>query len=133
MEVLDLLKLRLEEAEDEVRRLRAAIAALDPENAHPAATRRPTAGNAEPLKPRTELASTRGLGRRRRRTVTATQLLKLIPTEGIARAELDALSGAPGSAVLAALKQLEADGLARRESQRGATRWFPVNTRRPHQ
>jgi hypothetical protein len=96
MEVLDLLKLRLEEAEDDVRRLNAAIAALEPKAAHPAIARRPTASIAEHPVPRTGVSSTRGLGRRRRRTVTPAQLLKLIPAQGIARVELDTLSGGRG-------------------------------------
>jgi hypothetical protein len=66
MEVLDLLKRRLEEAEDEV-----------------------------PPPRRDRGARTRGRSR----------------------------SG--DTPAVAALKQLEADGLARREGQRGATRWFP--------
>jgi hypothetical protein len=118
MDVLDLLKLRLEEAEDEVRRLRAPIAALEPGDTQPAVTHQPAPG--------TVAATTHGLGRRRRRTVTPEELLELIPTEGIARVELDALTGAPGGMVLVALKQLETDGRARREGERGATRWYPV-------
>jgi hypothetical protein len=125
MEVLDLLKLRLEEADDDVRRLRAAIAALEPEDAHAAVTRRPTADSAEPQTPRTAATTSRGFGRRRRRTITPAQLLALIPAEGVVRVELDTLSGAPGSVVLAALKQLEADGLARREGQRGGDALVP--------
>jgi hypothetical protein len=53
-------------------------------------------------------------------------VLELIPADGIARVELDALTGAPGGAVLVALKQLETDGRARREGERAATRWHPV-------
>lgn len=58
--------------------------------------------------------------------MTAEQLLKLIPSEGIARVDLDMLTGAPGGAVLATLKQLEREGRARREGERGATHSFPV-------
>jgi hypothetical protein len=40
MEMLDLLKQRLAEAEDDVRRLRAAIAELERDDARPPRTRR---------------------------------------------------------------------------------------------
>jgi len=115
-EILDLLKQRLVEAEEDVRRLRAAIAELERDDPRSRLTRRRSADRSD---------------RRVARIVTPEQLLQLIPTEGIARVELDALTGAPGGLVLATLKQLEADGRVRRDGERGATRWYLVRTK-PH-
>jgi hypothetical protein len=114
--ILDLLKQQLAEAEDDVRRLRAAISEIESDDPRPPLTRRGSVGSR---------------GRRAARTVTPDQLLKLIPTQGIARVELDMLTGAPGGRVLVTLKRLEAEGRARREGERGATRWCPVPTE-PH-
>jgi hypothetical protein len=114
--ILELLKHRLVEAEDDVRRLRAAIAELERD---------------DPRAPLTRHRSAASGGPRAARTVTPEQLIKLIPTQGIARVELDTLTGAPGGLVLITLKRLEAEGRVRREGERGATRWYPVPTK-PH-
>jgi hypothetical protein len=64
MEILDLLKKRLAQAEDDVRRLRAAVAELERDELSPPATHRPPGGSG---------------GRPATRTATPEQLLRLIP------------------------------------------------------
>ena len=57
MSILDLLKQRLAEAEDDVRRLRAAIAEIERDDAHPPAARHSPAASARPQAPPTAIAA----------------------------------------------------------------------------
>ena len=101
------LSARIADAETELERSRAALAAYD---------------GAEPSKP----ARSRVLRPRTARKVTAADVLAAIPAEGTSRARICEVTGASEPAVLALLKQLEAAGQVRREGERRATRWLLI-------
>ena len=108
-DIRSLLEARIEDAESDLLKLRAALKAIDAGETTPASRPRAKA-------PKPEV-----------KVVPAGKLLKTIEeSPGTTTTTLARMTGGDQSSILALLKEAEAGGIVRREGQRRATSWFLI-------